>query len=190
MVVVVLVLAAIGGGAFVLLSGDDDDESSEESDDNTTDDSGSDDGERQAYVDALVATADQGVAQDFPGLDIECAAGEVVDAIGVDNMALSPDEIEADEDYEFADLADGGLSEEQGGAIYDGFADCGVDWRQLFDDQLATEGLTDSQLACVDDAVDDEMIRDLFVGELIMDAELAADAEAQLEDAGRSCQDA
>jgi len=170
-IIVVVVLGAVGAGAYFLLSG-------------------SDDGERQAYVDALVATSDDEDMANYPGLDVECAAGATVDAIGVDNMALTPEEIEADEDYDFADLAEGGLDQEQGGGIFDGFADCGLVWRDAFYAQIGGEEATDSQRQCLDESIDDQLIEDLMVAGLVEDTEGAADVEAPLEEAITACRNA
>lgn len=168
-VIAVVVLGAVGAGAFFLMSG-------------------SDDGDRQAYVDVLVATADEQTQEDFPGLEIECAAGAMVDAIGVDNMALTPEEIEADQDYDFVELAEGGLNAEQAGGIYDGFADCGVDWRQLLSDQLTgASGYTESQVQCIDEAIDDQLLESLFVSEFLEDEAASAEVEAQINEATASC---
>jgi hypothetical protein len=123
------------------------------------------DGElRERYVAALAEVESQ---QDSPisGHE-ECYGEAMVDAIGVARLAaaVTPEEIE--EAGEFDPVGAGiDVTEEDAAALYDGVSEC-VDMRPFLVDQLAG-GMSSDQRACVDDAVDDELLRAFFVTALM-----------------------
>jgi hypothetical protein len=172
-ILVVLLVAAGGFGVFVLTQ--DDDEGGGGGGGGTGD---SETAEGQEYVDAIVD--DPGTLADLPGIseeDVPCIARAVVDSVGVENIPYSPEEIRegAGDDWEPT------LSQQQAEAYYDSAAACGVDWRGGFLDGMAGEGLTDSQLACVDEVMSDDLIRQTMVARLLGEQGLPSEAETALE---------
>jgi hypothetical protein len=122
-------------------------------------------GER--YVEAVAAVEQE---QDSPlANDARCYGEAVVDAFGVDKLqeGQTPEEIE--EDGVFDPVAAGiDVTEEEVEAVYDGLSEC-VDIRSFFIDELAAGAgaATPEQVACIDEAVDDDLLRAVFVTSLL-----------------------
>lgn len=174
---VVLVLLLLGGGATVaavLLMQDDDERDSETA-------------EGQEYVDALVETAD---AEDnpFTGDQLRCAGAVMVDAIGIEGLqdAASPDEIRENPEGGLGDFGVR-IDDEQANQIVDGTTDCGVDYRELLLGYLSESGLSEAQVACVDEAISDEALRRLLVAFLVEGEEATPETERELSEAVESC---
>ncbi len=153
------------------------------------DESGGDGDLREQYVDAIVA-ADEDQDTPLAGDDLRCYAEAVVDGIGVDALeaGTTPEEIEQSGSF---DPVSAGieLTEDDAAAVVDGVSAC-VDLRQLFLDQLAADGAaTPEQVACVDEAVDDELLETYFASSLVSaeDAQAQADASAELQAAAMPC---
>ena len=138
---------------------------------------------RDDYVDALVATMDP--ESDFPPEeDRPCVAGAMVDAVGVESLseAVSPDEIaEAGTDFDPQE-AGFDIGEAEAQAYYDGLGEC-MDVRARFVESLSEDmGMSGEDVECLDQALSDEMVRDLFVADTLggeqsieSDPELTAD---------------
>ena len=154
------------------------------------DDTGGGSDLRERYVDAVVAVE---ASQDSPlaGDEIRCWAEAVVDAIGVDDLeaAMTPEEIE--QRGSFDPVAAGiDITEDDAGAVVDAVSEC-VDLRQVFLDELtADDALSPEQVACIDEAVDDDLIRDFTVSALLSSGDGASqdpDAVAELQAAVMPC---
>ncbi len=130
---------------------------------------GDDDGvsaDAKPYVDALEKSMKE---DDSSGLTLSdtqasCLAPKFINAIGVDTLkakGITPDDMGSESD---TDLTDFGLSDAQGGQLYDGFKACKVDVRSLF-----LSGMTeDSEMSaadkkCLDDNFDDALLKDVVV---------------------------
>ena len=122
---------------------------------------GSDPELRQQYIDAIVDSTDTDEASGFDSNAIECLATAFVDAAGTDALsaAVTPDELAnaetgpAELGVEFPDDA--------GDVFYDELSGC-VDLRSLILGNLA--GQDDTARACLDDAIDDELLKEYTVG--------------------------
>jgi hypothetical protein len=125
------------------------------------------DASEEDYVAAVAATFTQGGEDDLQLTDeqADCVAPKWIDTIGVDRLkdkGISPDDIGDDADD--ADISDLGLSEDEGGELYDAFAACDVDIRQQFVDSLAAdEDVSEEAAACLDNAIDSDLLRRLIV---------------------------
>lgn len=143
--------------------------------------------EGQDYVDALVATAE---VEPNPLTDdqLRCLSAALVDALGIEALqdAASPDEIREDPE---SGLRDFGISidEEQANQIIDQSTDCGVDFREVVLASLAESGLSDEDIACVEEAISEEAVRRLIVAGFTEDEDALSEAESQLEEAAESC---
>lgn len=146
---------------------------------------------RARYIDAIAATEED--QSPVSGDEARCFAVATVDAIGVDDLseALSPEEIE--ETGEFDPIAAGvEVSDEEAGTFYDGLSDC-VDLRQMFLDSVAAgDEMSPDQVDCIDQAVDDELLREFVLSSLLEGDEGAggADVMADLQGALLPCLEA
>jgi hypothetical protein len=121
----------------------------------------------QEYVDALVKSfqSSDGSELHLTSDQAECVAPKWIRTIGVDRLhdkGVEPSDI--GDDSSDTDLSDLGLSEAEGNAMYDAFGDCKVDVRALFVTSLsAGEEMSDDTKQCVDDAVTEDLLRELLV---------------------------
>lgn len=144
---------------------------------------------REDYVEALAASNEEG--GDLSDEDARCIAEAAVDAIGVDNLrdAVTPEEIRDDPGFNPAD-AGIDLGEAEAGQFYDGVSAC-IDVRQLFLDSLREDQqLPPDVVDCIDEAVDDELLRDILVAQLIQGEgeQLDPDLAAEINQAIAPCQ--
>jgi hypothetical protein len=119
----------------------------------------------------------------------ECMAPKWLATVGVERLKehdIAPSMIGDDNSDDGSALADLGLTEAEGNALYDAFGECGVELREEFV-QSMTEDLDADAAACVDDAMTDDLLRRLMVasivqgdGALDQDEELAADFRSAL----------
>lgn len=167
-VLVLVVVGAVGGGIFLTRS--------------DAEDARDADPRRQAYVDALAASATPG---DFPGaneITFHCIAGGIVDVIGVDRLtaAATPDDIRNSPDY--WDLLPA-LTEAEASGIVDGLYAC-WDVRTGMQ-EAAAEGGDDATAACLMSRLSDDQLKSLLV-DILLDDPLAEsrfrDAVAPAED--------
>jgi hypothetical protein len=103
--------------------------------------------------------------------------------------AMTPEEIE--QRGSFDPVAAGvDVTQDDAGAVVDAVSDC-VDLRQVFLDELtADDALSPEQVACIDEAVDDDLIRDFTVSALLSSGDGASqdpDAVAELQAAVMPC---
>ena len=169
LIVILVVLLLAGGGLGVFfLTQDDDDEGGGGG--------GGGGGEAaspevQEYVDAIVEVADPSDLSEMEALGLDedgfgCFTEGIVSAIGVDNIPYTPEEIR--------EGADAGWEPEytldQAGQIYDHMTgECGADVRGLIMEGLPGEGLTPSQVDCVDEATTDDALRAMMAPEIAGD---------------------
>ncbi|MGH9112143.1 MAG: hypothetical protein ACRDZN_07600 [Acidimicrobiales bacterium] len=121
--------------------------------------------EGQEYVDAIVAASGDAGATDEEN---ECLARSFVDAIGLDELreAVTPAEIEENPDSSPADMGIP-LDEEQADAFWDDLNGC-MDVEALFIEGIAEdEALSDEDRACLEEAFDDDLIKQIMVGVLV-----------------------
>jgi hypothetical protein len=119
----------------------------------------------------------------------ECMAPKWLGTVGVERLKehdIAPSMIGDDNSDDGSALADLGLTEAEGNALYDAFGDCGVDLRDEFVTSMTAE-LSAPAAACVGDAMTDDLLRRLMVasivegdGALDTNEELAADFSSAL----------
>ena len=115
--------------------------------------------------------------------EADCVAPKWLDTIGVDRIKendISPDMIGDDIDDDGSALSDLGLSTDEGEALYDSFGDCDVDVREQFL-TLMTTSLNEEATACVEDAIDEDLLKELMVTSLTQGDE-ALNANTELEE--------
>jgi hypothetical protein len=127
---------------------------------------GSDPEVRQEYIDAIVASADTGEASPFDAQAAECLATAFVDAAGTDALTeagVTPQQLaEAEESPAELGIE---FPEGAGDVFYEEVSSC-MDLRELILSSLTGE--ENSELRdCVSEALDDDMIKDFFVGSII-----------------------
>lgn len=172
-----LLVLLLGGGAAVaaiLLLQEDDERDSETA-------------EGEDYVDAIVEGAE---VEDNPFTrdELRCLSAALVDAVGIEALqdAVSPDEIRQNPDRSMTEHGIS-LDEEQANQIIDQSTECGLDFRELMRAFMSESGLSDADIACVDEAISDEAVRQLMVGAFTEDEDTLSEAERQFEEAGESC---
>jgi hypothetical protein len=138
-------------GALALLAGacgDDDDDGGASSDD--------------PYVQALA----QSMREDPDDLQLDqeqadCLAPrfvEILDPARLEEAGITPEQL-ADDDDAIVQL---GMSEEEGGQMYDALGECDVDARALFLEGMTEDsGMSEEDRACLEEAIDDDFIRQL-----------------------------
>jgi hypothetical protein len=151
-----LAMAVLVIGAFGAACGDDDGGGSGA-------ESSSDEGKE--YVDAIVASNQDSELTDEEN---ECFARAFVDAVGVDQLqeAVSPDEIR---DNPESSPAEFGITLEEGkaDAFWEDVNQC-MDVRAAFVEGLtAGENLSDETVDCISDALDDDLLKRVFVTTLM-----------------------
>jgi hypothetical protein len=119
----------------------------------------------------------------------ECMAPKWLGTVGVERLKahdIAPSMIGDDNSDDGSALADLGLTEAEGNALYDAFGDCGVDLRHEFVQSMTAE-LNASAAACVGEAMTDDLLRRLMVASIVQgdgaldtNEELAADFSSAL----------
>ncbi|HET6952273.1 MAG TPA: hypothetical protein VFI47_17975 [Acidimicrobiales bacterium] len=139
----VVLLVALGGAAC----GDDGD-------------GAGDSGERQEYVDAIVATSEGG---ELTEEEQTCVAESFVDAVGVDTFQdadVTPADIEDAPESSPADLGID-VTDEQAADFYGRLSDC-IDTRELLLEALTADAdLAPDVMTCIEDALDDDLVEDV-----------------------------
>jgi hypothetical protein len=159
-------LALLVGAAAILLAagcGDDDDDG-DAGDVEVSD-------EAQPYVDAMaegmVSSDDEGDLQ-LDQEQADCLAPRWVETIGVERLqgaGLEPDDFADDGDPDLSSL---GLSEEEGGELYDAFGACDIDLKAEFIRSFtADQDLSDEDAECLGDAFSDDFLRRIMVTSLV-----------------------
>jgi hypothetical protein len=133
--------------------------------------------EGQEYVDAIVASSEESELTDEEN---ECFARAFVDAVGVEELqgAVSPDEIRSNPEttpQEFGIT----LDDDQADAFWNDVNEC-MDVRAAFVEGM-TEGeeVSEETVNCLEDAIDDELLKRIFVTSL-MEGEDALDQDEEL----------
>jgi hypothetical protein len=170
----VLALVVVGGGAALLLLGGD-----ERSED------------EQAYVDAIAAYTESQQSEElsFDAEQSRCFAEAIVDAVGVDSLrdVATPEEIRTSEEEDPLDAME--VSRGQAEAVYDDANGC-VDFRQVFLDSARQNGVTDSQLECLEGALSEDLVREYLVATFDEDEQDLEAADQALGEAAAPCEDA
>jgi hypothetical protein len=151
-----LAVAVLVTGAFGAACGDDDGGGS-------GGESSSDEGKE--YVDAIVASNDDSELTDEEN---ECFARAFVDAVGVDQLqdAVSPDEIRDNPQSSPEELGIT-LDDERADGFWEDVNDC-MDVRAAFVQGLtAGENLSDETVDCLEGALDDDLLKRVFVTTLM-----------------------
>jgi hypothetical protein len=166
-------LLAVSGLMISGCSDDDDDGASEEVS-----------AEAAPYVEAMKENLTSSSDDTFQLTDdqVDCLAPRMVNVVGVDRFeeaGVTPESIRADDNS--MDLSDLGLSESDGGKIYDSFGACDVDLRSVFMDGFASEGMPEEAQSCVEDALTDDRLR-TFVVSLLVNGEDAMETDPDLGD--------
>ncbi len=143
----------MAAGALALVAGacgDDDDD----------DASGSDD----PYVQALSQSMREDDDSDLP-LDDEqadCLAPrfvEVLDPARLEEAGVTPEQLAESDDV----ITQLGLTEEEGGEMYDALGECDLDVRALFLEGMTEDSnLSDEARDCLEGAISDDFLRQLF----------------------------
>jgi hypothetical protein len=138
--------------------------------------------EAQPYVDAFVedaADADEDDLQISPE-QAECFGARFVEIVGVDRLeeaGVTPDDFGGESDLDFSEI---GLTEDEGGEIYDAFGACDVDIRAEFISSLgADDELSEEDRECVAEAFDDDLLRRILVTTMV-EGEDALEADNEL----------
>ena len=120
----------------------------------------------QAYVDAMIESFDNADPDELQ-IDREqaqCLAPKWVDAIGTDRLAaagVEPRDFAAEGDV---DLSEVGLSEDDGGAMYDAFGECDIDVKTIFVESFsAGRDVSEEDKNCLTDAMSDDLLRRIMV---------------------------
>ena len=144
------------------------------------------DATEEDYLAAIVRSLSEGPTGEVRTTpeQAECMAPKWLETVGIERLRehdIAPSMIGDDNSDDGSALADLGLTEAEGNALYDAFGECGVVLREEFV-QSMTEELSADAAACVDDAMTDDLLRRLMVasivqgdGALDQDEELAAD---------------
>jgi hypothetical protein len=146
-----------------------------------------DDGHSRAdYVAAM-----GGEGSGFTADEAECAAGAVVDVVGVDALEEAG-AFEKIQDNPDGDLSDWGIvvDDAQGPDLYAGLNDC-KDMREFFTEALTSQGgVTPEGASCVVDGIDEATFSQMMVAGFV-DGEAALDANPEfqgaLEQAATDC---
>jgi hypothetical protein len=168
-------LALLIAGAAVVLAtacGDDDDDGAAVTTSGTSSGTAGTAGaaDAQAYVDAMIESFDNSDPDELQ-IDREqaqCLAPQWVETIGVDRLAAAGIEPQDFAEEGNVDLTAVELTEEDGNAMYDAMADCDIDVRSIFIGSLTTgASLSEEDIQCVDDAIDDDLLRRIMVTVLV-----------------------
>jgi hypothetical protein len=150
---------------------------------------GSDPELRDQYIQAIVDATGTEPEAGFDEGAVQCLATAFVDAAGTDALsdAVSPEELRDNPDVSPTELGVE-FPDNAGDVFYEEFNSCS-DLRGLILASLS-QGDTDVQ-ACLEDAVDDELIKDytvaLFIGGLQEDDPERAELESRLTEAVQPC---
>ena len=138
--------------------------------------------EEQPYVDAFVESAanvDEGDLQISPA-EAECFGARFVDVVGIDRLeeaGITPEDLAADTDFDFSAI---GLTEQEGGEIYDAFGSCDVEIREEFLQSLnADNSISEEDQECLAEAFDEDLLRRIFVTTFV-EGEDALDQDEEL----------
>jgi hypothetical protein len=142
---------------------------------------GTDAAAAQPYVDSLIAGFTAGGDEDpqLTQAQAECVAPAWVGTIGAGRLAdagIAPDDLGPSGNSELVQL---GLSEDEGNALYDAFAECDVDLQQAFIDGIATSGGLPAEVVdCLDEQFGEDTLRRIMVTTITRgEAALAEDQE-------------
>lgn len=148
--------------------------------------------EEQAYVDAVADSgAEESEELDFSAEETRCYAGAIVDAVGVDRLRehATPEEIRERGGEGSFDAFE--LDRGQAETLYDRASDC-IDFRQVLVNALGAEGLSGAQADCFEEALTEDLARDVMLAVFAEGAESdeATEAVERVEEAAAPCENA
>ena len=150
--------------------------------------------EAQPYVDALIEsmgdteTGDLEVNED----EARCVAPRWVETVGLarlEESGVTPDDLaDGDEDV----MSELGLTEAEVGELFDAMEECGVDVRDLLLAEIVADGeMSDENRVCLEEALDDDLLRRIFIiGALSQDEDAPTadeDLMGEMSDAFSEC---
>lgn len=123
-------------------------------------------GQEQAYADAIAVSAQQDDAEFSPTDDeARCIGDAYVDVLGVgrfEEAGVTPEDIRSGTDP-LQNSGELGVGEAEAGDLFDGVNEC-TDVRELILQGLSQDSpLPPEAQACLADAIDDDLVRRLFV---------------------------
>jgi hypothetical protein len=132
------------------------------------DDSGADgvSAEAKPYVEALEKSMkeDDSGGMTLSDAQASCLAPKFINTIGVDTLkakGVTPEDMGSESDTDLTDL---GLSEAQGGELYDAFGACKIDVRALFISGIGNDSeLSADDKKCLEDNFDDALLKQVMV---------------------------
>jgi hypothetical protein len=157
----------VGAAAMVLAAGcgDDDDDGDAGGGDVEVSE------EAQPYVDAMVegmVSSDDDEDLQLDQEQADCLAPRWVETIGVERLqdaGLEPDDFADDGDPDLSSL---GLSEDEGGELYDAFGACDIDLKAEFIRSFtADQDLSEEDAECLGDAFSDDFLRRIMITTLV-----------------------
>lgn len=144
------------------------------------DDDAGDDAEATAeYQEALAASMAEDEDVPFAPEDIDCLAGEFVDAIGgapaLEDAGVTPEELRDSDDLQGLGLD---LGDAEADAVAASFGACDVSLAQLVLDEAGEEVPAEVR-TCVEENLDEDVLAD-FLANLLVDADATEDLPAEL----------
>lgn len=151
------------------------------------DDDAGDDAEATAeYEEALAASMAEDENVPFAAEDIDCLAGEFVDAIGgapaLEEAGVTPEELREDDDLQELGLD---LGAEEAEAVAASFGACDVSLAQLILDEAGEEVPAEVR-TCVEENLDEDRLA-AFLAELLVDADASDDLPPEILDPLTAC---
>jgi hypothetical protein len=127
-------------------------------------------GDAQPYVDAMIESFDSSDPEELQ-IDREqaqCLAPQWIETIGPERLAeagIEPEDFTAEEDVDLSVL---GLSDAEADELYDAFATCDIDVREILVQSLVEqENLSEEDAGCVRDAFGEDLVRQLTISGLV-----------------------
>lgn len=150
------------------------------------DDAGDDADATAEYQEALAASMAEDEDVPFAPEDIDCLAGEFVDAIGgataLDDAGVTPEELRESDDLQGLGLD---LGDAEADAVAASFGACDVSLAQLVLDEAGEEVPAEVR-TCVEENLDEDVLAD-FLANLLVDADASDDLPAELLDPLTAC---
>ena len=150
-----------GGDDTTTTEGDDGDDG-----DDGGDDSGGGDADRQAYVDAMMASfaeEDQDVISEDQARCLSEDWVDILDPARLQAAGITPEDLGGDEALDIADT-DLDLSDDEANELFDAFGGCDIDLGELMAESFAEDDdLTEEQASCLGDAFTEDVLREFMV---------------------------
>lgn len=138
------------------------------------------DKDAQPYADAIAEASRTGQF----GLDeeqSECFGDQVVDQVGVTKLKSGGKPAQVGQEFDDYELVSLGLTQDEGGAVYDSLGTCGYDMRANLLGELLAGEKDEQTRACIEDAVAEERLRE-FVVTMMNSGQQAAESSRPWQD--------